>query len=87
MKSTTWGSDPLARTRDALTELHVYALVLDGERELIDIRIAELDGAHGQRRELTELHRRRAEVDAQLDLLSKTIAGLRAAADPSGLNL
>jgi hypothetical protein len=87
MGSAGLANDPLSRTRDALTELHLYALVLDGERELIEQRIAELDRDGGQPRELRDLHRRRAEITAQLELLHRTITGLRAAVDPSGQNL
>ena len=76
-----------ARTRDALTELHVYALVLDGERELIENRIAELKRVRSRAHELSELRRRRTEIGAQLDLLRQTIDALRAAVDPSGQNL
>jgi hypothetical protein len=87
MGSVRLVSDQLSRTRDALTELHLYALVLDGERELIEDRIADLGRDGGQPRELLELRRRRAEITAQLELLRRTITALRAAADPSGQNL
>jgi hypothetical protein len=73
-----------ARARDALTELHAYALVLDGERERIEDRIAELDRAGGRPDEVRELRRRRAEINSQIELLRKTIIGLRATVDPSG---
>ncbi|HYB28973.1 MAG TPA: hypothetical protein VEF89_20340 [Solirubrobacteraceae bacterium] len=79
--------DVQARTRDALTELHVYALVLDDERERIEDRIAELRRTHGQVDELRELRRRRTEIGAQLALLSRTIGALRSVVDPSGQNL
>jgi hypothetical protein len=69
---------------DALTELHAYALVLDGERELTEHRIAELDRAGEHSDELRELMRRHAEITAQLELLSRTITALRVAMDPSG---
>jgi hypothetical protein len=83
MRSTV-PKDQLARTRDALTELHVYALVLDGERELIENRITELERSGGQ---AVKLRRRHTDITAQLELLRRTIIGLRAVADPSGRNL
>jgi len=67
--------------RDALTELHTYALVLGGELERVDRQIALFDAeAHDVR----ELQHRRAEIADQLELLSKTVIALRAAADPAG---
>ena len=82
--SDTWSTDRGARVRDTLTELHAYTLVLDGELQRTDRRIAWLDRADDHSRECCELRRRRAEIATQLELLSSTIIALRAAADPSG---
>lgn len=80
----TWSTDRGARIRDALTELHAYALVLDGELERTDRRIAKLECANCHSGECRELGRRRAEITTQLELLGSTIIALRAAADPAG---
>jgi hypothetical protein len=77
-------SDIQPALTDALTELHAYALVLDGEREVAENRIAELDRAGKQPGELCRLRRRHAEITAQLDLLSVTITALRTRFDPFG---
>jgi hypothetical protein len=77
-------SEPHLRIRDALTELHAYALVLGGERERIDTRLAELDRTGRQSRNIGVLRRRRADIAAQLELLNTVIIALRAAADPGG---
>jgi cell division protein FtsB len=79
-----WSTDQGARVRDALTELHAYTLVLDGELQRTDQRVAELDRADDHSHEYQQLSRRRAEIAAQLELLSSTIRALRAQADPAG---
>jgi hypothetical protein len=79
-----WANGGQARIRDALTELHAYALVLDAELQKTEGRLAELDRGGEQTRELPELRRRRAELTEQLDLLGKTIGELRSATDPAG---
>jgi hypothetical protein len=73
-----------ARMRDALTELHAYALVLDSERQRTVERIDELTCAGEDTGELAELRRRRSEITAQLRLLHATITALRERADPTG---
>ncbi len=70
--------------RDALTELHAYALVLDSERQRTVERIDELTSASEDARELAELRRRRSAITAQLRLLQATITALRERADPTG---
>ena len=82
--SETWADGGQARVRDALTELHTYALVLDAELQKTESRIVELDRNREQTRELPELHRRRTELTEQLDLLHRTISELRSAMDPAG---
>jgi hypothetical protein len=77
----TLSTEPDARIRDALTELHTYALVLGGELERVDQQIARFDA---QPHDVRELRRRRAEIADQLQLLSKTVIALRVAADPAG---
>lgn len=72
------------RVRDALTELHAYVLILDGELQRVERHVATLAGASERTSELEELRRRRTVLAAQLDLLSRTIVALRAAADPAG---
>lgn len=72
-----------ARVRDALTELHAYVLLLDGELQRVERRVATLSGPCGQTVEFDELRRRRTVIAAQLSLLGRTIVALRAAADPA----
>ena len=75
------------RVCDALTELHVYVLVLDAEMERTEARLVELGPAGPQAGELRVLRVRRGELAAQLELLSRVIIAVRAAADPSGERL
>ena len=75
------------RVCDALTELHAYVLILDAELERTEARLAELGPADPQAGELRRLRMRRTELAAQLELLSRVIIALRAAADPSGESL
>lgn len=75
---------PRTGIRDALTELHAYALVLGGEAERLDNRLAEVDRKGRQSCVTGELQRRRADIAAQLELLDTVIVALRAAADPGG---
>jgi hypothetical protein len=86
--SDIWASGRGARIRDALTELHAYALVLDAELHRTEDRLAEFDLAggrsYGPRNERSKLRRRRTELAAQLDLLDWTISTLRSATDPEG---
>jgi uncharacterized membrane protein len=70
--------------RDALTELHAYALVLDSERQRTIERIDELICAGEDTGEFADLRRRRSEITAQLRLLHATITSLRERADPTG---
>jgi len=79
-----WSTDQGARVRDALTELHAYTLVLDGELQRTDQRVSELDRTDDHSHEYQDLFRRRAEIAAQLELLSCMIKALRAEADPAG---
>ena len=62
-------------------------LVLDAELERTETRLAEPGPAGPQADELSALRRRRAEVAAQLELLSRVIIALRATADPTGERL
>lgn len=82
--SKTATTDVPATVRDALTELHAYALILEGERQRVERHLARLGGSSEQAGELDGLLRRRAEVAAQLDLLGSMILALRQAADPAG---
>jgi hypothetical protein len=82
--SEIWAGDGQARIRDALTELHTYALVLDAELQKTESRLVELDRSGEHTRELPELRRRRTELIEQLDLLDRTISELRSAMDPAG---
>ena len=75
------------RVCDALTELHAYVLILQGELERTEARLAELGPVGPQAGELHVLRKRRTEIAAQLELLSRVIIALRAAADPSGESL
>ncbi len=79
----TWTSGGDARIRDAVTELHAYALVLDAERHRTENDLAELGRSGAQSHKLRELRRRRADIAAQPDLLETTIRALRTAADPA----
>jgi hypothetical protein len=69
--------------RDALTELHAYVLVLDGERQRIEDQLAELHCRRAPVHKLRTLRRRRGEIAAQLALLDRTIRALRMTADPT----
>ncbi len=75
------------RVCDALTELHAYVLILDGELLRTEARLAELSPTGAQAGELRTLRRRHTEIAAQLELLSRVIIALRATADPSGESL
>jgi hypothetical protein len=75
------------RVRDALTELHAYVLILDGELERTEARLAELGPAGVQTSELRALQQRRTDIAAQLELLSRVIVALRGTADPTGERL
>lgn len=85
MRSTSEASsiDPDGRVRDALTELHTYALILDAERRQIEDRIAEPDDDRAHVTKLRELRGRQAEIDAQLTLLDRAIRAVRATSDPT----
>lgn len=72
------------RVRDALTELHAYVLVLDGELGRVEHRVATLPRSGAEAIEVDDLRRRRTELAAQLELLARMIVALRAAADPAG---
>lgn len=78
------GIDGRAGVRDALTELHAYRLVLDGELERLETRIAGLDRSGEKSDDVGELARRCTEIRAQLELLSRMITALRAGRDPAG---
>jgi hypothetical protein len=75
------------RVRDALTELHAYVLILDGELERTEARLVELRSFGSRTAELRALRRRRSDIAAQLELLGRVIIALRAAADPTGERL
>jgi hypothetical protein len=83
-KSTIDGWD---HVRDALTELHAYVLILNGELERTEARIAELGRTGASARDLGLLRARRTEIAAQLELLSRVIIALRAVVDPGGSSL
>jgi hypothetical protein len=82
--SDIWASGRGTRIRDALTELHAYALVLDAELHRTEDRLAKLDHDGCQSSELNDLRRRRTELAGQLDLLDWTISAVRSATDPAG---
>jgi hypothetical protein len=82
--SDIWASGRGTRIRDALTELHAYALTLDAELRRTQDRLEELGPAGDPSAELSSLRGRQAELTAQLDLLDRTIRALRAATDPAG---
>ena len=82
--SDIWASGRGTRIRDALTELHAYALTLDAELRRTQDRLAELDRGGAPSDELSSLRKRRAELTAQLDLLDWTISAVRSATDPAG---
>jgi hypothetical protein len=75
------------RVRDALTELHAYVLILDGELERTETQLTHLGPAEPQAGELWALRRRRTDIAVQLELLSRVIVALRAATDPTGRRL
>lgn len=84
-----WAANPEtteapAPVRDALTELHAYALVLDGELQRVEHHVAALHRSDDRADELDELLRRRAVLAAQLELLGRMIVALRASVDPAG---
>lgn len=61
---------------DALTDLHAYVLLLEGERVRLDQRLSrapELEGAE----EHALLARRRAELDEELEALRGAVTALR----------
>lgn len=62
-------------------------LILDVELERTETRLAELDSTESQAGELRALRQRRTEIAAQLEVLSRVIISLRAAADPTGESL
>lgn len=78
------GTNGRAGVRDALTELHAYRLVLDGELERLETRIAELARSGEKPDDVGELARRCTEIRAELDLLSRMITALRTGQDPAG---
>lgn len=78
------GIDDRAGVRDALTELHAYRLILDGELERLETRVAELARSGEQVDDGGELARRCTEIRAQLELLSRMITALRTVRDPAG---
>ena len=82
--SKIWADGGQTRIRDALPELHAYALVLDAELMKTESRIVELDRGGEQTHELPELRRRCTELTQQLDLLDRMISELRSATDPGG---
>ncbi|HJS97148.1 MAG TPA: hypothetical protein VJ741_22965 [Solirubrobacteraceae bacterium] len=64
--------------------MHAYRLVLDGELERLETRIAGLDRSGEKSDDVGELARRCTEIRAQLELLSRMITALRAGRDPAG---
>jgi hypothetical protein len=78
--------DDETRIYDALTELHAYALALDGERQRISAREAATDRSTAPS-ELRQLRCRDAEIAEQLAFIHATIAALRRIADPLGSHL
>lgn len=77
-------TDGRAGVRDALTELHAYRLILDGELERRETRIAELARSSKKADDVGELARRCTEIRAELELLSRMITALRTVRDPAG---
>jgi hypothetical protein len=74
------GLDP--RMHDALTDLHMYVLVLDAERQRLGDRVTELTKLVSQ--EGAVLDRRRRDISEELDAVRATLIALRAHADPAG---
>jgi hypothetical protein len=77
-------TDGRAGVQDALTELHAYRLILDGELERLETRIAELARSDEKPDEVGGLAQRCTEIRAELELLSRMITALRTARDPAG---
>jgi N-acetylglucosamine-6-phosphate deacetylase len=69
---------------EALTDLYAYALVLDGERQLLGERIEELARSDSTSTESSELAQSRVDMAEELAALRETIAALRADATAAG---
>ena len=74
------GLDP--QMHDALTDLHIYALALDAEREELGDPVMGLLST-----EAAALGQRRAEISEEREALRATVIALRACADPAGTRL
>jgi N-acetylglucosamine-6-phosphate deacetylase len=69
---------------EALTDLYAYALVLDGERQLLGERIEELAHSDSTSTESSELAQSHVDMAEELAALRETIAALRADATAAG---
>jgi hypothetical protein len=91
------------RVHKALTDLYMYVLALDAERQRVEERMASLDssgvnawtrarrarrrGAATDPEELSRLGVRHTEIASQLEMLRATIDALRLQADPASKHL
>jgi hypothetical protein len=72
------------RLHDALTDMHAYALLLEGQWKNLGTEIDALAGADGSSAERVGLLARRTEIAEELEALRETASALRAQAFEDG---
>jgi hypothetical protein len=72
------------RLHDALTDMHAYALLLEGQWKNLGTEIEALAGADGTSADCATLIARRTEIAQELEALRETAAALRAQAFENG---
>jgi hypothetical protein len=69
---------------EALTDLHLYVLVVDAERQRIAQRLESLGGSSSDDGTRAELERQHAAIVEELDALRSMLIALRLRVDPAG---
>jgi hypothetical protein len=70
-------SGPETRINDALTDMHAYRLLLEGDWERLGRQLDNLARAGGSPDECSTLFTRRAEIGEELEAFRQTTAALR----------
>jgi hypothetical protein len=68
---------PEPRVNEALTDMHTYTLLLEGDWERLGRRLEGLAATGASSEEFSQLVARRAEIEEELEALRTTTAALR----------
>jgi hypothetical protein len=68
---------PEPHVNDALTDMHAYSLLLEGDCERLGRRLEGLAATGASSEEFSQLVSRRAEIEEELEALRMTTAALR----------